>query len=362
MRLLRIPLLSLSVVLAVFGAACGEDAEPAPTTAAPTTAAPTTAAPTTEPAAEEPSVFRVAYLAPGPIDDPWYTSMLDSLSRLAEESPYGLDISHEWFENIAYADGERVVRDLASSGEYEMILAGSTYSDAVSAVMEEYPDVAFVYAGSGNEPLGGNAFWIDTFIHEPAYLTGVVAGLMTETGKIGIVANFPFPNVNAPVNGYIAGARSVNPDVEWDVTFIESWWDPATAKEAAAAQIAAGADVLYAVVFGVFEAAEEAGVYGVGDLANVEALAPGVVLTSTVAKWDQAIAEVIDAWWAHHANGVPMNAPMERIMFLMPEGGGDIAPLNEALVPADVRDKVLEVRDQILSGELVVELNDAPAE
>jgi len=99
MRLLRIPLFSLALVLAVLGAACGEDPEPAPTTAAPTTAAPTTMAPTTEPAVEEPSVFRVAYLAPGPIDDPWYTSMLDSLSRLADESPYGLDISHEWFEN-----------------------------------------------------------------------------------------------------------------------------------------------------------------------------------------------------------------------------------------------------------------------
>ncbi len=166
-------------------------------------------------------------------------------------------------------------------------------------------------------------------------------GVMTETGKIGVVANFPFPNLNAPVNGYIAGAQSVNPDVEWEVTFIESWWDPATAKEAVAAQIPAGGDVLYAIVFGVFEAAEEAGVYGVGDLVDVQALAPDVVLTSTVAKWDQAIEVTIDAWWDHMVNGVPMNAPMERIMFHMPQGGGDIAPLNEALVPADVRDKVL---------------------
>ena len=306
--------------------------------------------------------MRVAFIAPGPIDDPWYQSMLDSLDRLADKAPYGLEISTEWFENIAYGDSERVIRDLAASGNYEMILGSSTYSDAVSAVMGDHPDILFIYAGSGNDPLGDNAFWIDTFIHEPAYLTGVAAGLITETGKIGVVANFPFPNVNAPINGYLAGARSVNPDVEFEVTFIESWWDPATAKEAAAAQIAAGADVLYAIVFGVFEAAEEAGVYGVGDLVDVEFLAPGVVLTSTVAKWDQAIEVTIDAWWDQMANGVPMNAPMERIMFHMPQGGGDIAPLNEALVPASVRDQVLEARDQILSGDLVVELNDAPAE
>lgn len=306
--------------------------------------------------------MRVAFIAPNPIDDPWYQAMLDSLDRLAEEQPYGLEVSTEWFENIAYGDSERIFRDLAASGKYEMIFGSSTYSDAISAVMGDYPDILFVFAGSGNDPLGGNAFWVDTFIHEPAYLTGVAAGLMTETGKIGIVANFPFPNVNAPVNGYIAGAKSVNPDVEWEVTFIESWWDPATAKEAAAAQIAAGADVLYAIVFGVFEAAEEAGVYGVGDLVDVQALAPDVVLTGTVAKWDQAIEVTIDAWWDQMVNGVPMNAPMERIMFHMPQGGGDIAPLNEALVPEAVRDQVLEARDRILSGELVVELNDAPPE
>lgn len=356
MKLTREAFLGAAAAAALMLAACGGSAD--------TTA---TAAPVTEAAAPEqadaPSQMRVAFIAPNPIDDPWYTSGLDSLARIKEAGPHGLDVSTQWFENIAYADGERVFRELASSGEYDMIIGHSTYSDAVDAVKGEYPDIAFVFSGSGNEPTGGNGFWIDTFIHEPAYLTGVAAGLMTQTDKIGIVANFPFPNVNAPVNAYIAGAESANPDVEWQVSFIESWWDPATAKVSAAAQIAAGADVLYAVVFGVYEAAEEAGnVYAVGDLVDAEALSPGVVITSTVARWDQAIMEVIDAWWDHHVNGVPMSAPMQRIMFFMPEGGGDIAPMNEDLVPQDVRDAVLEVRDQIMSGELVVELDHSPPE
>lgn len=363
MRSANRTLLGVAAAAVLALAACGGD--PGTTTAAApaaTAAAVETAAPAPEPA-ETPSQLRVAFIAPNPIDDPWYTSALDSLDRLEEARPYDLEVSTEWFENIAYADGERVFRELASSGEYDMIIGHSTYSDAVAAVKDGYPDIAFVFSGSGNEPTGGNGYWIDTFIHEPAYLTGVAAGLMTQTDKVGIVANFPFPNVNAPVNAYIAGAESVNPDVEWQVSFIESWWDPATAKVSAAAQIAAGADVLYAVVFGVYEAAEEAGnVYAVGDLADAEALSPGVVITSTVARWDQAISEVIDAWWDHHVNGVPMAAPMERIMFFMPEGGGDIAPLNEDLVPADVRDAVLEARDQIMSGELMVELDDSPPE
>ena len=363
MKSTREAFLGVAAAAALMLAACGESADTTTTAAAPeTTAAPVTEAAAPE-AADTPSQMRVAFIAPNPIDDPWYTSGLDSLARLEEARPYGLDVSTQWFENIAYADGERVFRELASSGEYDMIIGHSTYSDAVDAVKDDYPDIAFVFSGSGNEPVGGNGFWIDTFIHEPAYLTGVAAGLMTQTDKIGIVANYPFPNVNAPVNAYIAGAESVNPNVEWQVSFIESWWDPATAKVSAAAQIAAGADVLYAVVFGVYEAAEEAGdVYAVGDLADAEALSPGVVITSTVARWDQAIMEVIDAWWDQHVNGVPMSAPMERIMFFMPDGGGDIAPMNEDLVPQDVRDAVLEARDRIMSGELVVELDDSPPE
>lgn len=369
MRRNRVSILAAAAAAALALAACGggeaatTTAAPAPSTAAPAAAeAPTTTAAEAEPM-EAPSELRVAFIAPNPIDDPWYTSALDSLDRLAEERPYGLEITTQWFENIVYADGERIFRELASSGEYDMIIGHSTYSDAVAAVKDDYPDIAFVFSGSGNQPTGGNGYWIDTFIHEPAYLTGVAAGLMTETDRIGIVANFPFPNVNAPVNAYVAGAKSVNPDVEWQVSFIESWWDPATAKVSAAAQISAGADVLYAIVFGVFEAAEEAGnVYGVGDLVDAQGLSPEVVITSTVARWDPAIRVVIDKWWDHHVNGVPMSAPMERIMFFMPDGGGDIAPLNEALVPQDVRDAVLEARDQILSGELVVELDDSPPE
>jgi basic membrane lipoprotein Med (substrate-binding protein (PBP1-ABC) superfamily) len=371
-------ILMMMAMLAIIGSlltSCGgssTDTTEAVTTAAPTTSGgtDTTVAPTTSggtdttAAVEGPTELTMALIVLSVVEEPWYNSMLDAMARAQQAAPYGLDINYEYFEGIDYSDGERVIRELAVSGKYDIIIGHSTYSDAVAAVKDEFPDTVFAFSGSGNEPTGGNGYWIDVMLHEPAYVAGVAAGLLSETNSIGAVAAFPFPNVNGPVNAYFDGARSVKPDIETQVTYIESWFDPAKAREAAEALINAGADSLYATsTFGTFQAiAEGDRVFGIGDFADLSELAPHAVITSTVAFWDPSLNTLIDAWWDHHASGVAYDAPMERVLFLMADGGGDIAPLNEALVPEDVRTSVLEVRGQILSGDLIVELKDGPVE
>ena len=371
---------SVAVVMAfaMIAGACGDD-EPSATSAAPaTTQAPaTTAAPATteaemmepeedmvEPEEEmmAPTELNVAMIMLGTKEEGWYATMIDSIRRLADDNPYGLTITLEEIEEISYADGERVIRDLAQTGEYEIIIAHSTYSDAVAAVKDDYPDTAFVYSGSGNDPLGGNGYWIDVFIHEPAYLAGIIAGMMTETNQISGVAAFPFPNVNGPLHAFIDGARSVNPEITADVAYIESWFDPATAQEAAAAQIAAGSDMIYAERFGPFAAAEEAGnVSAFGHFTDQLALSD-VVLTSAVARWDAAFLDVIDAWYAHVTEGVPYDAPMERIVYQsMLDGGSGLGELNPNL-PADVLAAVEEAQAAILSGDVVIPLVTDPIE
>ena len=308
---------------------------------------------------EQPTSLNIAAVFVIPADDPWNSGLLDAIDRLAEERPYGLNITYEYFENIDFPDGERVIRDLASSGDYGMIIAHSSYGEAVSAVSGDYPDIAFSFAGYAPDVAGGNNYWTGISLHEPAYLAGIAAALLVEDGQgVGAVGGFPFPDVAAPVNGFFDGARSVNPAIATNVTYIESWFDPARAAEAAAALISEGAGALYAAAaFGTFSAiAEGDSIYAIGDLADVSALAPHAVITSTVALWDPNLRVMIDGWWEHNANGVPMDAPTEQLIFSMAEGGGDIAPLNESLVPEDVRAEVLAVRDQIMSGELVVEL------
>ena len=312
-----------------------------------------------EQAAAAPSEIDMAMLVVGTKEEGWYATFIDSVNRVSASNKYGININLEILEGIPFAEGERVIRDLAQTGTYEIIVGHSTYVDGVAANKGDFPDTLFVYSGSGNDDHegGDNAYWIDVFIHEPAYLAGIIAGMTTETNRISGVAAFPFPNVNAPLNAFVDGARSVNPDIEVaGVTYIESWFDPATASAAAAAQIANGADVIYAERFGPFAAAEDAGnVRAVGHFTDQLSLSP-VVLTSAVAQWDTAFTDVLDAWYDYNVHGVPYNSPPQRIVYQsMVDDGSALGTIADD-VPADVVAAVEAARVAILSGELVVPL------
>jgi basic membrane lipoprotein Med (substrate-binding protein (PBP1-ABC) superfamily) len=312
-----------------------------------------------EQAAAAPSEIDMAMLVVGTKEEGWYATFIDSVERVSASNKYGIDINLEILEGIPFAEGERVIRDLAQTGTYEIIVGHSTYVDGVAANKADFPDTLFVYSGSGNDDHegGDNAYWIDVFIHEPAYLAGIIAGMTTETNRISGVAAFPFPNVNAPLNAFVDGARSVNPDIEVaGVSYIESWFDPATASAAAAAQIANGSDVIYAERFGPFAAAEDAGnVRAVGHFTDQLSLSP-VVLTSAVAQWDTAFSDVLDAWYDYNVHGVPYNSPPQRIVYQsMVDDGSSLGSVADD-VPADVVAAVEAARAAILSGELVVPL------
>ena len=312
-----------------------------------------------EQAAAAPDSIDVAMLVVGTKEEGWYATFIDSVNRVSESNKYGIEINLQILEGIPFVEGERVIRDLAQEGIYEIIVGHSTYVDGVAANKADFPDTLFVYSGSGNDDHDGgdNAYWIDVFIHEPAYLAGIIAGMTTETNRISGVAAFPFPNVNAPLNAFVDGARSVNPDIEVaGVTYIESWFDPATASSAAAAQIANGSDVIYAERFGPFAAAEDAGnVRAVGHFTDQLGLS-SVVLTSAVAQWDTAFTDVLDAWYDFNVHGVPYNSPSQRIVYQsMVDNGSALGTIADD-VPADVVAAVEAARAAILAGELQVPL------
>jgi basic membrane lipoprotein Med (substrate-binding protein (PBP1-ABC) superfamily) len=344
-------LIALAATVTLFVAACGGAA----TTAAPEpTAAP---AATEPPAAQTPTEVNIAGITITPLEEPWNTSWIQTMERLKAEKPHGLTINLDVTENVAPPDAERVLREYAQTGKYDIIWAHSAYPDAIKVLKDEFPDILWAFSGSGNEGLGGNAYWADVYVHEPAYLMGIIAGMMTQSDTIGAVAAFPFPNVNSPLNGYIAGARSVNPEVQVKATYIESWFDPPKAKESAEAQIAAGADFIYAERFGPFEAVQaHPDTYAFGHFVDQNSLAPEVVVTSVVARWDPDAMVVIDAWWDHVVNGTPYSAPVERVQFFMKDGGADLAPYHdlESTIPQEVKDAVEQARADILSGALEV--------
>ena len=356
LRKLLLPLMALTLL----AAACGDSDEAEPAAAEADTETTTAAAD-----GDAPTELDIAFVLEGVKEEGWNSSMLDAVGRIQEAAPYGLAISTEIVEDVAYADGERIARDLANSGTYEIIVMHSGYVDSVNAVAPDFPDIAFGISGSGNDlAMGGNVYWIDVFIHEPAYLLGIIAGSMTETNQLSAVAGFPFSNVNAPVHAFLDGALSVNPDVTMSVTYIESWFDAATANESAIAQLAAGSDMIYAERFGPVDAvASVDGAYAFGHFTDQASLNPDKVLTSALALWDPTMNVIIDAWYAHETEGTPYAAPAEeRIVFdTMTAGGSDISALS-ASVPADVAALVETARASILDGTLVVPFNDAPFE
>ena len=317
---------------------------------------------TPEPAAEVPTELKIAVISTTPTEEPWNTVLLQALDRVSAEKPHGLTVTYVFQELIATPDGERVMRDLASSGEYGIIWGHSVYPDAIMNLSTEFPDIVFAGSGSGYEPMGGNAYWVNMYVHEAAYLLGILAGSMTETGVIGAVAGFPFANVNLPIQAYKEGARAANPDVVFKMNYIDSWYDPAKAKEFSLAQIAAGADYVYAERFGPFEAAKEMGVFAFGHYADQNELAPDVVVSSAMANWDPVAKHLIAAWWEHTVNGVAYNAPTDTdLFFLMADGATDIAPFHgfENQIPQDVKDLIDQTRQNIKNGTLVIDVSDA---
>ena len=122
----------------------------------------------------------------------------------------------------------------------------------------------------------------------------MIAGGVTKSNVLGVVGGYPVPEVNRIVNAFIAGAQETNQDVDVKVTFINSWFDPATAKEAALAQVGAGADVLFAERFGVIEAADENDLLAIGNMSDQKELAPDNVVTSVTWNMAPTVEYVID--------------------------------------------------------------------
>jgi len=310
---------------------------------------------------EAPTELAIAGVMATGLENSWDLSWVESVKRVQELKPHGLEISLDYTEGVWGDDAAQVIRGYAESGAYDIIWAHSSFSDLVAEIKDDYPEIVFVYTGSGNEALGGNGYWVYKRIHEPAYLEGMMAGLMTETNVLGAVGTFAFDDVNDVINAFKAGAKEVNPDIQLKVTFIESWYDPAKAMEATTAQAAAGADWLLQLGE-IYEACEQNEIYCFGNYIDSNFLSPDTVVTSHVAYWDPELLWVIDEWWDYKTAGEPYDAPMEGVWFSMAEGGSDLAPFHgfEEVIPADVMDTVMQKKADIMSGDFEVPLNVEP--
>jgi len=307
--------------------------------------------------AESPTKVKIAGIFPAGVENAWTASVIQAVDRLKKAKPHGVEIQFDYTENV-WGDKALTVFETYAEAGYDILYGHSSFPEEVERLRKRYPDTMFVMVGSGNRPMGGNAYLMYMHLHEPAYLIGMLAGLMTKSNVIGLVGLFPADDVNDQVNAYKAGARSVNPDVKLKVTFIESWYDPAKAAEAANAQIAAGADYIFQLGES-FETCRQKKVYCFGNYVDGHQIAGEIVPTSTLVFWDPVLNYLIDEWHKKQTTGKPYDAPKEKVWFSMAEGGGDLAPYYEfeAVMPDDVKGKIAAARDQIMSGKLVIEID-----
>ena len=345
---------SILIIMALLLSACGTAQEPVAEESSEEEAE----AEEEEAVVETPTELRIA-IGVVFLEEAWTTGLLQSLERVNAEQPHGLSISYDIIEEFTFADAGPILDQVASTGEYDIIWAHSAFFEVVGELQHEYPEIAWVVAGAGNEALGGNMWYMDMTGYESSYLIGVLGGLLTETDNIGTVAEYPFPLMNTLNNAYAAGAESVNPDVNVQYSYIESWFDPPKAIESAKAQMANGADFMFSQPIGPIEACMDEGVWCAGNYVDQSDLGPDVVVTNNMIKWDPHWRFLIDAWWDHVVEGVPYDAPTEAVVFGLTEGGCDISPINDfdGVISQDVIDQVMAVRQQIINGELVVEYN-----
>ena len=294
---------------------------------------------------------KVAAIYTVPFEQQWVSRIHKALKAAEARG----DIEYKATENVSNADYERVMREYATAGNQLIVGEAFAVEAAARKVAKDFPKVSFLMGSSGKVQ-APNFSVFDNYIQEPAYLSGMVAGGMTKSNKIGMVGGFPIPEVNRLMNAFMAGAKEVNPKVEFSVSFINSWFDPPKAKEAAFAMIDKGADVMYAERFGVSDAAKEKGKFAIGNVINTQDKYPETVISS--ALWnmeptiDRALKMVKDGKFTAEEYGQ---------YSMMKHKGSELAPLGtfEKKVPADVVSKVMAKQKAILAGQFNVKVDDS---
>ena len=268
---------------------------------------------------------KVAGIFTLPVDQQWISRIHIALDAAQERG----DIEYVYSENVSNTDYERVMREYAESGVNLIVGEVFGLERAARKVAADYPDTAFLM-GSSFAPQAPNFSVFDNFIHEPAYLSGMIAGAASESNVIGMIGGYAIPEVNRLMNAFMEGAKETNSDVSFLVNFIDSWYDPAKAKESSFAMMDAGADVMYAERFGVSDAAVERGMKAIGNVIDTSADYPNTILASAIWHMEATVDTAIKGV----SSGTYVADDYGQYSF-MAHGGGSLV-LDEALVPADI--------------------------
>ena len=336
--LLRIAALTAVASAALVG--CGKKEAAAP-------AAPAASAPAAAASAPKAEPLKIAFAYVGPVGDGGWTFAHDN-GRKALEKEFGDKIKTSFVESVPEsADAERVIRDMVGQGN--KLIFGTTfgYMETMLKVAADSKDVKLEHATGYKQ--ADNMRTYDSRTYEGAYMAGVIAGKMTKTNTLGVVASVPIPEVVRNINSFTLGAQSSNPKIKTKVVWVNEWFNPPKETEAATSLINGGADVLFQNTDSpaVLKTAEAKGKRAFGWDSDMTAYGPKAHLASAVINWGpyyiKATKEALDGTWKGGTGA----------WWGVKEGAIDIVSIAED-VPAETKAKVAEVKKGLADGSFVI--------
>ena len=245
--------------------------------------------------------LKVGFIYVGPIGDHGWTYRHD-IGRQDVEKAFGDKVETTFIESVPEGpDAERVMRQMAKGGADIIFATSFEYMNSMVKVAKEFPNVKFEHATGYKQ--GPNLATYGLRLYQARHVQGVIAGMMTKTNKICYVGAFPIPEVIREINTYYLGAKSVNPDVDIDIVWVNTWYDPGKEGQAAEVMMAEGCDMVaqHTDSPAPLQAAEKAGKLGFGQASDQIGFAPKAQLTATIDNWGpyyvDRVQAVMDGTW-----------------------------------------------------------------
>ncbi len=328
-----VKMVALTAVAAAALVGCGKKEE-----------APKAEAPAAAPAKPEPLKIAFAYV--GPVGDGGWTFAHDN-GRKEIEKAFGDKVVTTFVEKVPEsADAERVIRDMAAQGN--KLIFGTTfgYMEPMLKVAADNKEVKFEHA-TGYKT-AENMRTYDSRTYEGAYMAGVIAGKMTKTNTLGVVASIPIPEVVRNINSFTMGAQSVNPKIKTKVVWVNEWFNPPKETEAATSLINGGADVLMQNTdsSAVLQTAEKMGKRAFGWDSDMTAYGPKAHLGSAVINWGpyyvKAVGEALEGKWSTGSS-----------WWGVKEGAIEMVNVAED-VPEDIKKRIAEINTGLKDGSFSI--------
>ncbi len=288
------------------------------------------------------SEVTVGFMYVGPVGDHGWTYRHD-IGRQQVEEAYGNKVKTIFVENVQYGpDAERVMRNMIAEGADIIFGTSFGYMETMLKVAKDYPEVKFEHATGYKQSKNMASYGLR--LYQARHVQGVIAGLMTKTDKICYVGAFPIPEVIREINTYFLGARSTNPDVEIEIVWVNTWYDPPKEAQAAKVMMANGCDMVaqHTDSPAPLQAAEVQGKLGFGQASDQYGFAPKAQLTATIDNWGpyyvRRVGEVMTDTWVTGDYFGHMN-----------EGAVQMADFTN--MPAEVAQIAQEMKDAISTGQ-----------